>query len=195
MARKNSASTNTVSTDLVSTDLDSTDLDSTDLDSTDSPLPAHDLWNGPMAWVGSPPRPAQGFWMEFPPDAVFVRGEVRLTVSIPTGPGMTSQSQRNVPGLIRLMRGTPTEVHLIGPDGQCWTYQRSGNGKRSRWRLLVSPEFPATQQAVENHAGVDYVVVVSMLPQAGSGRHVSFAIDDLGRGEDFSKSVDPDCND
>jgi hypothetical protein len=148
-----------------------------------------------MAWVGSPPRPVESSLMEFPPDAVFVRGEVRLTVSVPTGPGMTSQSQRTAPGLIRLARGTPIEVHLTGVDGQCWTYRRNGTGKRARWQLLIGSAFPATQEAVSNHAGVDYVVVQSILPNAGSRQHVSFAIHDDGRMENFSRAVDPDPND
>ncbi|MGL4462820.1 MAG: hypothetical protein ACRC1K_11770 [Planctomycetia bacterium] len=160
------------------------------------PMPQSALWDGPMAWVGSPPRPAACYAVAFPADAVFVRGEVRLTVGETVGPGMTRQTERAVPGLIRLDRGTPAEVSLSGPDGRCWTYRRVRTGRRVRWHLFAGATFPGAEPVgTDARAGLERAVVQSTLPMAGTGRYVSFAIDDEGRVEDFSAVTDPDPDD
>lgn len=161
----------------------------------DIPVPPSSLWDGPMAWVGTPARPVECYGVEFPQNAVFLRGEVRLTIGETIGPGMTRQTERRFPGLIQLVRGTPAEVHLTGPDGQCWTFRRSEAGKRARWPLFAGATFPAMREVAYGSIGLERIVVQSVLPMAGTGRYVSFALDDEARCEVFSTAVDPDPND
>src|SRR5262245_43890567 len=102
-------------------------------------VPRAALWQGPMAWVGSPPTPVEDYSREFPANAVFVRAELLLTLAESIGPGMTRQTERAIPGLIRLERGRPVEVHAPGLDGQCWTYRPTQAKRQRKWSLFKGP--------------------------------------------------------
>ena len=167
-----------------------------DASRSDATVPDSALWQGPMAWAGSPPRPVANYSREFPADATFVRAELIFQLGTPSGPGAMRVEERAVPGLIRLDRGKPVEVHAPGPDGQCWTYRRLG--RASRWALCVGPSFPAGEPAAPSFLEpmvVEQVVVQSVLPKQGTGKVVSFVISSGGRADDLSRAVDPDPND
>lgn len=160
-----------------------------------APPPA--AWQGPMAWVGAPPRPVENYSREFPAEAVYVRGEVILTLAEPIGPGTTRDTERAVPALISLERGAPVEVRLPGLDGRCWVYRRARVGRKVRWHLLGGEAFEGAAEPVVLPGGatVERAVVQSVLPMAGTRRYVSLLIDDEGRAEDLSASRDPDPDD
>jgi hypothetical protein len=62
--------------------------------------------------------------------------------------------------------------------------------------LISGSDFSAQGEEVDMPlAGLVRVIVQSVLPAAGSGRYVSFAIDGSGRGENFVALVDPDPHD
>jgi hypothetical protein len=160
-------------------------------------VPAANLWQGPMSWIGSPPQPVENFAREFPENATFVRGEVLLTLAEPIGPGMTRQTLRALPSLIHLDRGTPVEVHMPGLNGRCWTYRSVREGRKTRWCLFEGSTFNETTEPLSETTGasIEEVVVSSALPMYGTRRHVSFRIDAEGRAERFSNVSDPDPSD
>lgn len=150
-----------------------------------------------MSWVGSPPRAVANYSREAPADATFVRGEVILTLAEAIAPGMTRQTERALPALIRLERGAAVEVHLPGGDGRCWTYRPHRTGRTTRWHLHAGAEFGGAAERVESLDGfeIERVVVQSVLPMAGTRRHVSFSIDGEGRATNLARATDPDPND
>lgn len=164
---------------------------------SDSSLPPTEHWQAPLAWVGSPPRPVENYSREFPAEASFVRGEAILTISESLGPGMTRQSVRAVPALIRLDRAKPSEISFIGIDGKCWTYRRERVGRKLRWGLSVGAEFASGEPVDPSSAAaeIERIVVQSVLPMAGTGKYVSFAICHDGGHEDFARATDPDSDD
>lgn len=152
------------------------------------------LWQGPMSWAGSPAKPVANYSRGFPAHATFVRAELIFEVQTPSGPGTTRSEERAVPGLLRLDRGKPVEVHAEGPDGRCWTYRK---GRASRWALSVGASFPATDPADPSPLGqteVTRVVVQTVLPKEGTGKYVSFVVSS-GRAEDLTRASDPDPDD
>lgn len=159
-------------------------------------IPPSKDWQGPMCWAGSPPRPVTIYSRPCPPNTVFVRAEVIFTVSEEISPGVTRQSETAVPGLIRLDRGQPVEVHAPGLDGQCWTYRRMKAGKHRPWTLFTGAAFPAETQGQTGagHGCVERVLVQSILPMAGN-RHISLMFDSSGRAEDLAAATDPDPED
>jgi hypothetical protein len=161
------------------------------------PIPPAADWQGPISWFGSPLRPAADDFCSCPDNAVFVRAELKFMVEVPIGPGMFRGSQKTVPGLIRLERGQPVEVHTAGLDDRCWTYRRIKVGRKWRWALFAGDRFPAEDQVgiAPGREDLEYVLVQSVVAMAGSRRHVCFLIGPEGVAEDLSRAVDPDPND
>ena len=159
-------------------------------------IPTPELWQGPLAWVGSPPRPAE-VSIEYPPSAVFVRGAASLTLSQTVGAGMTRQTVHNKSVLIRLERGKAVEFHVAG-EHRCWTYRLEKAGRKLRWNLYAGLSYPGTE-LVEPPAfdgsAIEYVNVQSLLTMAGTGRGVCFMIHDDGSMEDLATMSDPDADD
>ena len=161
-------------------------------------VPPAELWTSPMSWGGSPLRGIENFSRDFPGAAVFVRGELIYTLSEEIGPGMTRQTEKALPCLIRLDRAKPVDVHTVGLDGQCWTYRAEKRGRKVHWTLSIGNAFPSTDPAEEHvlkQVAVSRVVVQSILPEAGSRKPIAFAIRDDGSMEDFAKAIDDDPND
>lgn len=162
------------------------------------PVPAPELWQGPLAWSGPDARAVDNFSRYFPEDAVYVRGEAIITRLEELSPGTTRQWEEARPALIHLERGNPAAVHLPGLDGQCWTFQRVSTGRRGSWALRVGPTYPGTAPGDQTLARFPFerIVIQSILPaHHGAGKHVSFAITDTLSAEDFRKASDPDPED
>lgn len=161
-------------------------------------LPPSETWCGPMAWVGSPPKPVADRFDSFPETAAFVRAQAQFTASEQIGPGMSRQTYLTAPALLRLEKGKPVEVHAPGPQGRCCTYRAEKSGKKKVWKCYAGNSFPALDPDLSSEdAGtfIERVVVQSLAPAAGSGKYISFAIHADGRFEDFARAVDPDPND
>lgn len=162
------------------------------------PVPAAELWQGPLAWSGPEARPVANFSRYFPEDAVFVRGEAVITRVQELSPGETRQWEEAVPALLYLEHSRPAAVHLPGLDGLCWTFKRVNTGRRSAWALLVGPTFPGTASGAETIQRFPFerIIIQTILPaQGGAGKHVSFAITEALFMEDFSRASDPDPRD
>jgi len=162
------------------------------------PVPAPELWQGPLAWSGPQARAVDNFSRYFPEDAVFVRGEAIVTRIQQLSPGTTRQWEQAFPALLHFEHSKPAAVHLPGPDGQCWTFKRVRAGRRSSWALLVGPTFPGTAPGADaiQRFPFERIVIQSILPaHGGAGKHVSFAITDALSTEDFSRASDPDPRD
>jgi hypothetical protein len=161
-------------------------------------VPTAELWQGPMAWAGSPLKPVENYSRAFPDDAVFVRAELLFTLDEVVAPGRSRQMEHAIPGLLRLNDGKPVEVHCTWLDGQCWTYRLERVGRKFQWLLFTGGSFPANVPAtrpVNGASTIEQVVVQSVLPMASSSKFISFAIQNAGSSEDFAKASDPDPRD
>jgi hypothetical protein len=159
-------------------------------------MPAVELWTGPMAWVGADLRPVENWSREFPESAVFVRGELVLTLSETIGDGMTRQTERALPSLIRLEKGKAVEFHAPGLDGRCWTFRLEKCGRTSRWKRYADLSFPATEPAgTDAGVTIEYATVQTILPMNGTRRHIAFMIRDDGSAENLAGARDPDSGD
>lgn len=165
------------------------------------PLPP-EPWNGIPAWMGLPPKPADGPLAKCPADAAYVGVEMVFTVTSPKGPhlpGMMDMRWEKLPGILRLEEGKPLEVHVRGWDGRCWTYRRLRVGRKLLWNRFVGTGFPGTEPSELGDGGapnvIEQVMVQSHVPMERNGRHVCFVIRDDGSMEDFATAVDPDPDD
>lgn len=165
---------------------------------TEAAVPTTELWQGPMAWAGSPLKPVENYSRAFPDDAIFVRAELLFTLDEVVAPGRSREMEHAIPGLLRLNDGKPVEVHCTWLDGQCWTYRLERVGRKFQWLLFTGTSFPANVPAagpVNASSTIEQVVVQSVLPMASSSKFISFAIQNAGTSEDFAKKSDPDPRD
>ncbi len=161
-------------------------------------MPDAELWQSPIAWGGVPLRPIENYSRPLPMGAVFVRGNWFSRSDKQIAPGMTSQSERALPGLIRLERGKPVEVYVRGLDDRCWTYQLVRKGKVMRRELFMGESFPATEPVAaddEQKLGIVWMMLQSLLPIGSSNGYVSLMFKDDHTIENFSKAIDPDQGD
>ena len=170
-------------------------MSKTQSSSTEPEVPPQVLWTSPMAWGGSPLRPLDRYLGDLPMTTIFVRAEVLFSLAEDIGPGMQRLTEMVLPGLIRLDKCKPIEVHIAGLDAQCWTYRVERKGRKRLWRLYVGPSHPASEPAPESllkQFTHSQIVVQSILPCAENGKHVLFIIRDDFTMEDLTRAVDPD---
>ncbi|MCA9436254.1 MAG: hypothetical protein KC978_10745 [Candidatus Omnitrophica bacterium] len=161
-------------------------------------IPSSDMWTAPISWTNSPLRPIENYSRDFPPTTVFTRCELIYTLTEEIGPGSRRETERALPGLLRLEKMKPVEVHVLGFDSSCWTYRIGKRGRKTVWEWTVGAEWPADQPAPEELKRkylVDRIVVQSLLPAYGTNKPISFMIRDDSTAEDFSKATDPDPGD
>jgi hypothetical protein len=160
-------------------------------------VPSADLWITPLVWGGSPLR-ALSMYREIPNGAVFTRATLIYTLSKEIGPGMTQQSEAELPGLIRLENAKPVEVHTVGFDGKCWTYRAEKRGRKTFWPLYTGDAFPATAPVSEDllrEYRFDRIIIQSVLTQASNRKAICFMLRDDFSMENLANARDEDPDD
>jgi hypothetical protein len=113
-------------------------------------VPPMECWTQPLSWTSKQARPSDNYSRHIPSDAVFTRGELLFTLYKNLGPGMKRETERTLPGVLRIERiskkGLPDQwlvvaAHVKGFDGQAWSVQLVRQGKRSFMPLYVGNTF------------------------------------------------------
>ena len=117
---------------------------------TTAKVPDAHLWTGPMSWAGLKVAASRNISRYIPSDAVFTRGELLCTLYENLGPGRQRQSEATLPALLQLekapVKGKPGPVqvvaaHVVGFDGQAWTFRLLMQDKQTFMPLYVGKSF------------------------------------------------------
>lgn len=156
-------------------------------DSTDYPSPS--LWQSPLCWTGWPPQAVENYSREFPPACTLVRGELLVTLTETIGPGITRESQRALPALIRLEAGQPISVDARTPEGSIWTLVSAKKGRKKVWQWQTSNADLAASLPFAR------AVLQSLLPSEATRKFICLMIDESGSTQNLAATRDPDPND